>query len=125
MKLNFDCIREVLLTLEEITGFNETGEYFTFQSEEISEKIEKYSKDDVYYSLLKLNEAGYIKCKERFVKERTAPYLTVWDITYNGHTYLNSVRNEKIWAKIKTESAALTFSLITKIAEKLIISQLF
>ena len=55
MKLNSDCVREVLLTCEEVP-INSHTPLETFFSQK---RLEKYSSDEIAYSMKKLVEAGF------------------------------------------------------------------
>lgn len=97
MKLNSDCVREVLLTCEEVP-INSHTPLETFFSQK---RLEKYSSDEIAYSMKKLVEAGFIDFKT----------VRVWggpdfdgiflDITWNGHQFLDAIRSDTVWAKTK------------------------
>lgn len=59
MKLDPDCIRAVLLELEPVP-YGEDA-----YVERIAENLEKYSENEVMYTCIKLNEAGFIKAVVR------------------------------------------------------------
>ena len=54
MRLNNDCVRDLLLAIEENVGLKE---YMSIDSLQ----LKSYSQDDLQYTALKLEEAGYIK----------------------------------------------------------------
>lgn len=96
MKLNLDCMRDVLLFLEEAP----------FQKEmslgEITSALAKdHSFEDIAYSVQKLSEAGYIVAKiKSYVTGSTI--ISVQDITYNGHQFLANIRTNKVWSATKS-----------------------
>lgn len=115
MKLNYDCIRDVLLYLEENLELNNT-----VYLENI--KID-YSDDDIKYSILKLEEIEYIKA--RIVKADGVAILdaTIFDITFYGHEFLNTVRPKTVWENTKDVSSKLgvkTISSLTQIATQIV-----
>lgn len=57
MKLNHDLMREMLLIVEEEKKFGESINSFEFDKHKI---FKKYSREDVIYTLLKLNEGKYV-----------------------------------------------------------------
>ena len=54
MKLNKDCVREVLIYLEEHLGYNDHLDASTIQ-------IDPYTSEEILYTISLLSEAGYIK----------------------------------------------------------------
>lgn len=60
--------------------------------------LSKYSKDAIYYNKHILIEAGFIdgklhKVNGKFVDE------SINGLTWEGHDFLDSARNEKVWTK--------------------------
>lgn len=124
MKLDYDCVRDVLVALEDLCAFdNETSSGFKELSIfDLEDYMKEYTNDEVYYTVLKLMEAQYIKT-ESVIGGIGAVELLIIDITYEGHQYLNSIRDPKIWKTIKESTSSLTFTVILKAAEKLIMNQ--
>ena len=97
MKLNPDCIRDILLELEKL----DLNESITIP--ELSNKLTEYAKDEVIYNCLKLREANFIIAP-------TKQYVTgsmivsIMDITYEGHQFLSNIRSNNIWNKTKNVS---------------------
>lgn len=114
MKLNYDCIRDVLLYLEENLELNNS-----IYLENI--KLD-YSSDDIYYSVQKLEEIGYINA--RIIKADGVAILDaiIFDITFYGHEFLNTIRPKTVWEKTKDISGKLgtkSISAITQIASQI------
>lgn len=122
MKINYDCIRDIMITLENEL---QPGNEFQISLDELSDKFfSDYLKEDVGYSLIKLKEAEYI--------DAVLVYDDLWeifdvvcrDITFDGHKYLDAVRNSSIWAdikkKCKDKAIDLSFETILKAAAILI-----
>ena len=114
MKLNYDCIRDVLLYLEENLELNNS-----IYLENI--KLD-YSSDDIYYSVQKLEEISYINA--RIIKADGVAILDaiIFDITFYGHEFLNTIRPKTVWEKTKDISGKLgtkSISAITQIASQI------
>lgn len=124
MRLDFDCVRDVLFCLEELTDLCDEYCFKLVTLEEITDEVDKYRKEDIYYTLLKLDEAGFIRCLRSDYVDCNAPCLRVIDITYEGHNYLNAVRNDQVWNKIKAGAKSLTFGIAAQAAESFILSKL-
>lgn len=62
--------------------------------------LSQYAPDDIYYSMEKVVEAGFIELRK--VKTLNGPYDgIVIGITWNGHQFLDSIRSDKVWNKAK------------------------
>ena len=99
MKLKPECVRAVLLTLEEklvITDDlrSEPINIFIFLG-----MVTDFQKPDVLYTVQKLNEGGYISASFQYANDEIY-YGAIDSITYQGHQFLESVRNEDTWHKI-------------------------
>lgn len=122
MRLNLDCMRDVLLCLEglEIDA--------AISDSQIMEELVLYDWADVRYTLYKLVEADFISAEYRPVSvdlNKPCSALFVTDITYNGHQFLADVRSPKVWQHCKKVlddlevysvhgAAKVAFELITK-----------
>ena len=98
MKLNMDCVRDVLLTLEEM----EYGDRPRIVHLAQKDRLSGYSEDEIQYTCIKLLEAGYIEATKINVLNSPPQIVDVSDITFNGHEFLNTVRENKNWEKVKT-----------------------
>ena len=64
--------------------------------------LPKYNFEDLHYAVLKMNEADLIQaklCRNEFCILKDV--VCIYDITYKGHEFLNSVRGKTIWDKTK------------------------
>ncbi|WP_077736262.1 DUF2513 domain-containing protein [Bacillus sonorensis] len=119
MELKHDCVRNLLITIEEEVGFNKS-----LPAEELADfsSLEEFSLDDVRYTLKKLNEAGFISIDvyhdDTYVNE----------LTFNGHQFLDNIRGSNIWAETKSHlskiGGAASLSIISELASSLIKTKL-
>lgn len=111
MKINPDCVRDVMLGLEEQLGLflnDKCSMEFECSS---PDKLKKssfikgkgYSREDLFYSCLQAAENGYIVAEYRIDKElRTIEFFYIMYITPKGHDFIASVSNQQTWQeKIK------------------------
>lgn len=63
--------------------------------------LDQYTKQEVFYAIHNLKQAGYVDAYVEFAGD-TLMQCVVSDITYNGHMFLKSVRDNKAWGKIKS-----------------------
>lgn len=126
MKLDYDCIRSVLLYLEKTLAFDEDLKIQTVTLEEMFENLPKYDNADILYSVSKLNEAGYISAQLIFAGGGfVGGYVS--DVTYSGHEFLEKVRDNKLWGNVKKTLSKLNtagLSLIGETAGTLLSKQL-
>ncbi|MCL0330663.1 YjcQ family protein [Apilactobacillus xinyiensis] len=127
MKLNYDCVRDTLICIETNLKVGKG-----LLPNELIKKIQSkydYSEDDIVYTLSKLREGNYIiggiKFKFNAYGNSIKIISAVSDITFKGHEYLNTIRDNKVWKK--TKSVAKSFkgvplSVMGSLAEKVLTS---
>lgn len=127
MKLNYDCIRDILIYLENALQYNDMLEFPSVDLEELCAEYPNYSKQDICYSLQMMNEAGLIKAVPVASASRIVN-ISCRSLTFEGHKYLEEVRNSRIWnsikATFKNKALELAMDAIPVVAKQLIISQL-
>lgn len=127
MKLNYDCIRDILIYLENTLRYNDMLEFPSVDLEELCAEYPNYSKQDICYSLQMMNEAGLIKTVSAASANRIVN-ISCRSLTFEGHKYLEEVRNPRIWnsikATFKNKALELAMDAIPVVAKQLIISQL-
>lgn len=110
MKFDPDCIRDVLLYLEDnLTYINdETNplEHKPISIGAISDTLSSsrgYSIDDIYYSIEKLLEVRYILPSGGIGRGRASSiiFCEIGDISWSGHEFLNNIRKDAIWDATK------------------------
>lgn len=103
MKLNYDCIRDVLLYLEENLRLDENLSFQTISFDKLypAESLASYSREDIFYTLYNLDEVGFIDAEIQYGND--GPYYAyVENITYAGHEFLSVIRPKKVWDKTKS-----------------------
>ena len=126
MKLNYDCVRSVLLTVEKSKTIDEELNINPLTVETIFEQLPKYEDNEILYTIEKLKEAGYINAALHFAAGHFIDGA-VSSITYSGHEYLDNIREPEVWRKVKAmlkNAGATTLPLISQAAKMLIGSQL-
>lgn len=106
MKLNIDCMRDVLLFIESC----DYGVHPSFQS--IVDSLPDYDKNDIAYTCDKLYEAGFIKAVIKNYIRNQSVVVKVTDITYEGHQFLENIRSQNVWSKVKENATKIgSFSI--------------
>ena len=113
MKLNIDCIREILFYLEENLSISDTLEFLSIDLQEISSALTSYSTNELVNTLIVLDEADYIKI-DIFYADDHIDFLSVSRITFTGYQFIENIRSDTIWKKVKTIGTNVgSFSLNT------------
>lgn len=98
MKLNPDCIRDILLTIESEVDYNKGIIFEPKQSE--YELLKKYSVNELFYHLR--------QCDESLFFYQSTVYLggsySIRDLTPNAHQFLADIRSDSNWNKVKSIS---------------------
>lgn len=100
MKLKLEIIRDVMLELEEKLLLNDNLESNAVSLQELKELLPSYSKEDLAYTIIKLCEANYIEAHIEHGGNKII-FCDVSDITYDGHEFINSIRDKGVWNDVK------------------------
>lgn len=120
MKLNQDCVRDILLELEEKLDLNTQlfkNDLLTFSS------YEKYEENDFFYTLLKLTEAGYLNAKITSGANNPVFSVNISSLSWEGHKFLDSVRDNEVWKQTKSiisKFSSVSITTIENIASNVI-----
>jgi hypothetical protein len=127
MRLNYDCIRDVLLSLEDMFVLNEDLETNIIIVSDLCEELPDYSKQDIAYSLVMLEEADYIHANIQYADDCILDII-VSGITFEGHKYLDTVRTSAVWEEtkktFKEKAIEMTIETIKLVAKSIIQSHL-
>lgn len=115
MQLNHDCIRDILLYIEDNT--NHPNDIVNFNK--ICATLEdKYDRDVVHYHINQLTQAKFISTK--YADNR--PYY-ISPLTWEGHGYLDNIRNKPVWEKLKEIGlSSMSLDVAKDLAKEIIIS---
>ena len=119
MKLEPDIVRSLLLALEDKLRLNNELEYPCVFIDDVCSSVylTRYSMPNIAYTVLKLKEAGYI---DAYIENSDGRIGSVCfsNITYAGHQFLESVRNQANWNKTK-EVAGKAGNFTLKVLESI------
>ncbi len=117
MKLNPECIRAIMLYLEENLTMNSDLEINEISVFDLPGKI-NFSIEEIANTLLVLDDAGFIVCYRNDGDDAIVA-LDVYRITYTGYQFLESVRSDTVWKKVKKISGnvgSFSLNVISQIA---------
>lgn len=98
MKLNPDCIRDILLYLEENLGLSSDLEYIPVSVYSIAEAL-PYSLPEVSNTLEVLEEADFLRAAKDYGYDKIVMFDVI-RLTYAGYQFLESVRPKTTWEKV-------------------------
>lgn len=107
MKRDMDLCRKILLEIEEA------------EEDILNLEIEGYSQKEIKYNCKLLYENGFIEKFENYIDDS----FSVEELTWAGNDYLDKIRNDNVWNKIKSvikqQGIPMTITGIKIIAEKI------
>ena len=95
MKLNPDCIRDILLTIEQIPSVNH---HWDFNSDTIPQLFPQYTMEEVMYHLRQCELNGFLLSPSHSLNY---DYFSVLDLTPAGHSFLANIRENTVWNGVK------------------------
>lgn len=106
MKINVDCMRDVLLYIEEnltvtLSDDEKAVECNSLDVLSVSEALSNYCREDVWYSIKMLAECDYIDVNGIDTQDYFA-LMSIDAMTYAGHKFIESIRPQTIWEKTKS-----------------------
>ncbi len=109
MKLNKDCVRAILIYIEEHCIYeedksgNKTMHIVNLRELLESKEISDYKEDDIRYTIVKLLEGDYIK--GNLIPKNNGTNLDIavriTQLTLRGQELLDNIRPESVWDKTK------------------------
>lgn len=122
LKLNEDCVRAVLLDVEEKYKF---GDFLNLKDFEEGNSS-MFSEEEIEYTIIRLEEAGFIIATIQWING--APWhISVSSLTWQGHEFLDNVRDTKIWRETKevaSKAGSVSLSMLATIASSVITKSL-
>ncbi|MBD8946247.1 MAG: DUF2513 domain-containing protein [Clostridiales bacterium] len=115
MKLNHDCVRALLLYLEENLTLNAKINFLNI-------RIDGFDSDTIIYTTMKLTEAGYIESRIRTDTTETV-FGNISGITWEGHKFLDTIRDNQVWSqtkKILSKVSSSSISFVSTIASQVL-----
>jgi len=122
MKLNHDLVRHILLSIESSSNMHGLTPNELLL---IADK-HKVDSDIICYTLDKLYEGQFITQKplrgsDEYILSHSG------NLTYDGHAYLDNIRDNKIWSETKSKTsklASVSLDILSKVATNVILKSL-
>ena len=112
MKLNIDCVRDILLELE-------TFPIGVYPVGSLKNSIANHGRENVEYTLVKLSEANYVNVQYCRMTNGSFLFDSILDITFQGHEFLEKIRSDAVWnGKVKpalSSIGSMSFDVISNV----------
>lgn len=92
MKLNPDCVRDILLEVEESTDYHSDFDYNL--KEPCPSRLRKYSHEEILYHVNQCQLSDLILGVHHY---DGGNHITIADLSPDGHKFLEHVRQDNIW----------------------------
>jgi hypothetical protein len=117
LKLNHNCVRDLLLIAEEKL------EYGSFLDvNDVS--IKDYLPEEVLYSADKLYEAGFINAhKATYLGSGGIPSIRITSLTWDGHKFLDNIRDDGVWKNTKnivSKFSSVSLGVVNNVASQVL-----
>lgn len=134
MRLNLDCVRQILLIVEENTGLRK---YCFFIDSSLNESqtaigdslipapdyqhslLKKFDNDELIYHINYCAEAGLLSIDTSYGLYQ----IVIKDLTPKGHDFLENIRDNKVWSGVKSIASkvgATTLDSVIQISSNVI-----
>lgn len=132
MKLNPDCIRDLLLFCEKNTYINTnegngsiSASYHVLYVESMCKcsPLDKYNSGELIYHIIQLSESGYIATDFNFDPQTNFTFGNlphIYFVTPKGHEFIATISSKDSWAKtsgILNAVKAVSLSIIETVAK--------
>jgi hypothetical protein len=102
VKRDFDLIRKLLLSIEANQQMDGTREFYPQSPDELG--IQGHTVEEVAYHLRLLIEAGFVDGAVTIA----CPMQVIRGLTWDGHEFLDNIKNDNIWEKTKKHFSQLS-----------------
>lgn len=100
MRLNPDCIRDILLSVEEATDVDVLFEYN--RDDRGGSRLGNYDHDVIRYHIRQCRQAGLITDYQEW---NGGDYIKIYDLDTAGHEFLANTRSQKLWKSLMASCA--------------------
>lgn len=112
MKLNPECIRDVLIAVEANSDFYNQAEY---KAEAPFEPLSRYSHEEIIYHIMQCEKSGLIDDVHYY---DGGIHTDIRDLSPAGHEFLANIRNDSIWKKVLSKGAGASLSILMALAKE-------
>lgn len=85
--------------------------------------LNKYDQETIEYTLMKLSETKYIDGNPSFMSNNQLIGYTIKSLTWEGHKFVDTIRDPKIWSgtkKVLSHLESTSITLLSTVATKVL-----
>lgn len=112
MRLNHECVRDLLLTIED----SEKQGYLLLDEVKDSHLMNGYQTDEIIYCASKLIEKKFIN-GQLFKGDDMIFGFAISDLTWDGHEFLDNIRDNRVWKETKAISSKVASASLSVLAD--------
>lgn len=109
MKLNPDCLRDLLLLVEDETDLANS---VIISPSDFPQTLSSYESDEVMYHIKQAQLSNLIEVKWFVDGSCLIKYLTP-----NGHQFVSNIENDGIWSKVKDTSKKIGINSVSTLVQ--------
>lgn len=117
MKLDADCVRDILITLEQQPKF------VRMIPRDFASLLPQYSLDQIIYTCWRLHEGGYIHLFTFCPPGSSEPMIRlIGDLTFYGHEFLADIKPKDNWSRLSDalrQGGSASFKTVANVAIEL------
>lgn len=122
MKLNPDCVRDILLSVEEICT-NNSGMNYNSDLNNNPELLRKYSYEEVVYHIKQCEKYGLLFNVKYVCNDYNKLDIYIKDLSSQGYFFIANIREDNIWNETKSIAenvGSLSLPTLAQIADNII-----
>jgi hypothetical protein len=119
MKLDNDCIRDILLYIEEVT----TDKLPFVSVDSLKSELKKYSSDTINFHIRQIDQAKLVDA----VGYGDGVPQDISNLSWEGNAFIANIRDDKVWSKVKSLTkglASISIQILNEYAKIVIMNHL-
>ena len=113
MKLNPNCIRDILLVVEDKCTFENPWEYQRDACK--PRRLAQYDHSIILYHIRQAEKSDLIEGVD-YYDEGDA--VLICDLTPKGHEFLSNIRNDSIWKRVISKASDASLPILFEVAKE-------
>jgi len=116
MRLNIDCVRDILVSVADNLNPDEYGDTSPIDPLIFAhENLSQYPQNEVLYWIRQLMDSRIIIPGKKYVSE---PLPQIADLSISGYQFIDSVKKDSIWNKVKPKLLEISISSLSVLIQK-------